>query len=85
MKLQEPLMSYLGETFDLTNLAYEYEVPVHFIFGDSDWITPFMMEESFLENLKAPKKSFVLIENSGHYPMFDNPEEFCRVILNILK
>ncbi len=44
-----------------------------------------MMGENFFENLKAPKKSFVLIENSGHYPMFDSPGEFCRVILNILK
>lgn len=71
--------------FDARRLGNEYQVPVYYILGDSDWVTPYIKAQRFFETIKAQKKICIAIGNSGHMPMLHNTEEFCKAVLSVLK
>lgn len=83
--LEEPLMNSLFFDFDLNNEDANYEVPVYFISGDSDWTIPYVETENYYKRVQAPKKSMVIVKDAGHAVMLDNRDEFCKSIKNILK
>lgn len=82
--LQAPLRSDLF-TFNLYAFDMEYELPMFFISGDGDWITPYPLVRKYAKSVKAPRKEMVLIENTGHNPYLDNPEAFCKAVRKVLK
>ena len=65
-------------TSDVREFGLEYQVPVGFISGAEDWITPVKYTEDYYHMISAPKKDFVLIEGLGHAPNYDSPKEFCH-------
>lgn len=80
---------YLFDTlffkFDIWKRSRKYEMPVYYISGTSDWVTPFISVEEYFKEVEAPQKAFVFIENAGHNAHIDNPEAFANTILDLLK
>ena len=62
----------------------EFEVPVTFICGDCDWITPYSEVERYYNDITAPQKEYILLENLGHSPYLDNPKLFMPALLEAL-
>ena len=69
---------------DVRDYGLEYQVPVGFISGSEDWITPVKYTEDYYKMISAPKKDFVLIDGLGHAPNYDSPEAFCRELDTML-
>lgn len=61
----------------------EVKIPVFFISGSYDYNTPWVLVEKYTNELKAPRKEFIKFENSGHSPIFEEPERFNEEILRI--
>lgn len=79
-ELEEELIDYMYFDFDIYDQGLTYEVPMYFIQGSNDYITPTEMVEKFYEPLKAPEKKMVLQENGGHTPFLDDPKAFADLL-----
>lgn len=84
LEIEKPLLEYSFFDFNLYEHGMEYEVPVYFISGDWDWITPYPLVQEYYEYIKAPDKKMILIKNAGHSPFIDNPEAFCTAVKSVL-
>lgn len=62
----------------------QYEVPVIIFMGDCDWTTPHSMALHYFNNISAPNKEFITIENAGHIPFVDKPKDFSGALLKAL-
>lgn len=62
----------------------QYEVPVIIIAGDCDWTTPHSMAFNYFNDIFAPNKELITIENTGHIPFVDKPKEFSEALLKAL-
>lgn len=82
--VQGKLVDYMYFRFDVAKLSSEYDIPICFIQGDSDWITPTDMVAEYYSGITAEKKEMVTIENAGHTPFLDNPGRFCEAIETFL-
>ena len=76
-------MNELG-TIDLRKTITSFEIPVIFISGNLDWVTPYPMVQTFEATINAPFKKMVMIDQAGHSPMMDNPEQFCQEVIAAL-
>lgn len=65
---------------DLREYSLCYQVPVGFISGSDDWVTPVRYAADYCDSITAPAKSFSLLEGCGHAPQYDDPEAFCRTL-----
>lgn len=83
--LQRPLLRWLVDEFDVRNYGTSYQVPVYYILGESDWVTPTVMAQDFFATIEAPQKDLVVIADAGHNTMLDNPGQFCAAVLSALK
>ncbi len=63
----------------------EIKIPVYFVMGRHDYNTPFVIAEEYINKLKAPKKELVWFENSAHYPNFEEPEVFNKLMVEKVK
>ncbi len=81
---QNDLVNYMYFQFDIMNLADKYDIPICFIQGDSDWITPTSLVNDYYEIVAANKKEMITINNAGHTPFLDNPEQFCEAVKTFL-
>jgi len=81
---QKPLINYMYYDFNSYDLETEYQVPTYFIQGICDYITPTEMVEAYYKTIKAPKKKFITIKNTGHTPFLDAPDEFAKAVRNVL-
>ena len=70
--------------FSMHDHITEFEVPVTFISGDCDWVTPYPVVEQFFNDITAPHKEYILMENAGHSPYLDNPDVFSQALLSAL-
>jgi pimeloyl-ACP methyl ester carboxylesterase len=59
----------------------EFDVPVFFIMGERDIVTPTVTARDYLHNLRAPHKEFVVVESAGHLAEFANPRQFLHELL----
>lgn len=84
MDSQEPLLQAMF-TYDAGADAQYYNVPVCLISGEDDAICPTAMTETYFENLEAPKKEMVVMQDSGHYPHLDDSAVFCRELKKALR
>ncbi len=62
--------SFYGKLYavNLRERCPEVAVPVHVFHGRYDYNAPAQLVEDYIKNLKAPKKSLIYFENSGHNP-----------------
>jgi pimeloyl-ACP methyl ester carboxylesterase len=70
---------------DLEAAAPEWEVPAYFLMGRHDWNTPHELAAAYFERLKAPTKTLIWFENSGHWPSMEEPAAFNEAILRMLR
>lgn len=81
---QNSLVDYMYFGFDVMDLSKKYDIPICFIQGGSDWITPTDMVADYYSCVTAKKKEMVTIDNAGHTPFLDNPEEFFEAVKTFL-
>lgn len=84
LELQRKLLDELG-SMDLREENNDFKVPMIFISGDKDWVTPYPIVEEYYNLINAPYKKMIFIEDAGHSPMMDNPKAFCNEVINVLK
>jgi pimeloyl-ACP methyl ester carboxylesterase len=60
----------------LIDNVLEVDVPVYFLMGRHDRVTPLALVEEYCEVLKAPHKQIIGFEKSAHFPFFEEPESF---------
>lgn len=58
------------------------KIPVLLIWGKNDPITPPFVGEKFKQNV--PQSNLFIIEECGHAPMMEKPEEFNQLLYNFL-
>lgn len=79
---------YLWSEVIKTNIMeniIEVKVPIYFVCGKYDYITPMILIEEYYKKINAEFKKMVILENSAHYPYIEEPEKFSQVIIDILK
>ena len=55
-------------TLNLPALGPQYRVPMHFIQGEHDLLTPLAVTQRFVDSLQAPEKSLTVVPLAGHDP-----------------
>jgi len=68
---------YLDFRTELTEVA----VPVFFFTGRHDYDTPFPLVEDYYDVLTAPAKEIVWFERSAHFPFYEEPGRFTRMMI----
>jgi proline iminopeptidase len=58
-----------------------FAVPVFFLLGRHDWQMPAQSSADYFDSIDAPCKRLVWFEHSAHYPPFEEPEKFERVLV----
>jgi pimeloyl-ACP methyl ester carboxylesterase len=61
---------------DLASLGFEFPIPMFFIEGDKDYVTPSGPAEQYFKQIVAPYKDFVLFHGGDHFIPFDRPDQF---------
>ena len=84
INLNQHLFDYIMVA-DVREYGLEYQVPVGFISGSEDWITPVKYSEDYYNAVSAPKKDIALIDGCGHSPHYDSPKEFCDELKGMLE
>ncbi len=64
--------------------APAFEVPVFFIMGTHDRVTPLPLVTEYAGKVTAPMKDVYTLDGAGHFAFLENPKEFTRTILRIL-
>ena len=82
--VEDPLGSYMI-TFNAFEANDTYQMPVLFISGSCDWITPVGLVEEYAGSITAPEVELQLMEGCGHSPQGQLPEEFANLIKEFLK
>ncbi|PEK98529.1 alpha/beta fold hydrolase [Bacillus sp. AFS017336] len=67
--------------FNYEHLGTEFSIPFFIFQGDQDIITPTKNAERFLQEIEAPLKEFVYINNAGHLACFARPEQFLQELI----
>jgi 3-oxoadipate enol-lactonase len=77
LRARSERIDYLNEVLPKIN------IPTLVIVGSEDEFTPVAKAEELKANLKNCK--LVVIDDAGHMPNLENPEEFIKVVLEFLK
>lgn len=82
MKVNRPL--HLGMfQFQLGDIPPHYQMPVHYILGEADNITPLSLGKAYFDTIHAPCKTFTMIPGAGHNAMYERPEEFAAALAKV--
>lgn len=81
---QNSLVDYMYFQFDVMKLSKEYDIPICFIQGDSDPITPTGLVDNYYESIISDEKRMIVINNAGHTPFLDKPKQFCEAVKTFL-
>jgi pimeloyl-ACP methyl ester carboxylesterase len=81
--MERPLMEEMFFNFKLKEQG-DFEVPMYFISGENDWITPCKMVEEYIASTPTPDK-ILTVKNAGHSPFMDNPKDFAEAVKSALE
>ncbi len=84
VELNSQLFDYIS-TEDVYAYGTEYQIPVSFISGACDWITPVKYTEDYFHTITAPKKEMQLIDGWGHTVPQESPKEFADTLMQVLE
>jgi pimeloyl-ACP methyl ester carboxylesterase len=65
---------------DLQKGHTTFSVPVFFIQGQNDNVTPTALVANYISTLEAPVKKLDVVPNAGHFVMWTHPAEFLHVL-----
>ncbi len=77
-----PLASELDD-FDYRQSLKELKIPAFFISGEYDYNCPWELVREYNEKISAPSKGFYMITDAAHSPLWENPDETCRILREI--
>jgi pimeloyl-ACP methyl ester carboxylesterase len=80
-------LNYLWNTVITSNLFRDVpvqQIPVYMMQGTFDYQTAFPVAKEYFDSLKAPLKKFYPFENSAHSPIFEEPDKFEEILMEIL-
>lgn len=63
--------------------ATGFQVPIFFVTGEHDRVTPAALVEKYESELHAPIKQSIIIKNTGHFAFFTDPQKFSTALLDI--
>ena len=63
-------------------IGYKFDVPVFIICGKYDWQVYYQMSINYFQKIKAPYKEMMLMENSAHVMMVDEPGRFFNFLVD---
>ncbi|WP_137937375.1 alpha/beta hydrolase [Chitinivorax sp. B] len=63
--------------------ASGFQVPIFFVTGEHDRVTPLSLIENYTKALHAPMKQSVVINNTGHFAFFAEPRKFSEAIIEV--
>ena len=61
---------------DMAGIGLSFSIPMVFIQGDADRVTPGEPAEQYFKEITAPHKEFVWVRGGDHFVPFDRPDEF---------
>ena len=61
----------------------KFDIPIFFIAGKYDFVTPTSLVQKFYDELDAPKKELIVFKNSGHLPQLEECEQFAQTLIKI--
>lgn len=61
------------------------DVPILLISGERDFVCPVQTTKRWFDNLQAPAKDFVIIENAAHMVNFEQPDAWNQAVIQTLK
>jgi len=73
-------MKGIAATVDLRAFGPMFAVPVFFIQGTDDDITPMSQVASYYEWIEAPSKRLIALEGAGHNAVISRAAEFARLL-----
>jgi pimeloyl-ACP methyl ester carboxylesterase len=62
-------------------IGFEFSIPIFFIEGDADGVTPGGPAEQYFNQIMAPHKEFVWVRGGDHFIPFDRPDEFLAELM----
>ncbi|PKQ93263.1 alpha/beta hydrolase [Paenibacillus sp. BGI2013] len=70
----------LREAFDqnLPEIVDHLEIPTYFVTGKYDYMTTANAARDYFDVLDAPIKDFIVLNESAHYPQFEEKEKFVK-------
>lgn len=77
---QKNLVNHMYFQFDVMALNRSHDIPICFIQGDNDWITPTDLVSDYYETFTADKKEMIIISDAGHTSFLDTPKRFCDAV-----
>ena len=78
------IMDYFLFSYDIEQMSCQYEMPVYYVAGEGDYIISQDDAKAYFEEIEAPEKEFILLQNTGHDMFLDNPGLFGKTIRGIL-
>ncbi len=66
-------------TFSVEDIQ-KIEIPVYFIYGSRDQVTPGSVLEEYTRSLEAPSLEVIRVDDAAHFPFVDQREEFTRIL-----
>ncbi|HEY4554662.1 MAG TPA: alpha/beta hydrolase, partial [Bacillaceae bacterium] len=72
-------------TVDFMEQVKDLDVPVYFLAGSYDYITPSSLVEELYERMECPLKKMIFFENAAHDLHFEKPQQFLEVCLEVLE
>ncbi len=82
MKQNDNLFRYLLD-YDVS-AQNEYRIPVACILGRNDWQVPSTLAAEYFTEINAPDMQLIFIEDAGHIPYIDRPEEFRNALRTVI-
>jgi len=78
-----PLLKPDFSKVNIRERVKKVEIPVYFVTGKNDYITPHCLIQDFSRDLEAPFKQDISFEKSGHNVHFENIDEFVKLCLDM--
>lgn len=82
-ELNRQLFDYISSE-DVYAYGTTFQIPVGFISGSCDWVTPVKYTEDYYHAITAPKKEMRLIDGWGHTVPQENPKEFADTFIQVI-
>ena len=59
-----------------------FDVPIFFILGKYDYTAPSEIAQEYYNNIDAPLKKLIWIDNAAHVMQYENSNKFQKIIIN---
>jgi len=66
---------------DLPSLGTGFSIPFFIVQGAEDDITPAALAQAYFNQITAPRKSILLIPDTGHMALMTRPDAFLQFLL----